>query len=655
MANSEHLILNRYKPLSRAGSGGFGTVQVAWDTRIQRKVAIKCIQLSEIDAARAALPGAAAPQVYDDTDGAADENLVRFLSHVPGLDEARTAAMLTDANIVAVYDFEIQGTTAYLIMEYVEGLTLTQLLGAYDDQLTLDIVAAVFAAISHALEVAHANQVLHLDIKPDNVLINEKGQVKVTDFGLATLADATGYGAAGGGTIGYMPLEQMRQENLDERCDEWALASVMYWMLVGKNPFFAPDLKRAEAAIEDAELVLPSLCWDDLSPEVDEILFCALDPDREQRFDSVDEFAKAFMPHLGRVKQGTKDLARLVEDAKNPESEPEEEVREVRPHIPLRYRITDAQIAGAGRVCGGVGSALLAGAAASLISVTAGLTNPLFWVCVVAALVLGVLKSHVGVLASSIFLGAGLIAHGAPALGIVFIIVSGLWWYFVGQTRGSAANVCLAAPIAGAVGLAPLVPLVSGFMLRPVRALVCSAYAAFMMAVLVALGAGAPDMSVSIPDAAAPFFGWNAFALVQGAVSPDIQHAFGSLLTAPSFWCGFAGWIGVSGLVSLIRLRPTRAFAFLSVLVGGAVLTLVMMAVVFVNAPSATTSLVGATSVGSGLLGMPALELTQVISLLVSVLLMIFACVLTLEPPREEEFFESEELYWTDEEEYEDD
>ncbi len=638
MANSEHLILNRYKPLSRAGSGGFGTVQVAWDTRIQRKVAIKCIELSEIDAARAALPGAAAPQVYEPDEVPAEESLVRFLSHVPGLDEARTAAMLTDANIVAVYDFEIQGTTAYLIMEYVEGLTLTQLISAYDDQLTLDIVAAVFAAISHALEVAHSNQVLHLDIKPDNVLINEKGQVKVTDFGLATLADATGYGAAGGGTIGYMPLEQMRQENLDERCDEWALASVVYWMLVGKNPFFAPDLKRAEAAIEDAELVLPSLCWDDLSFEVDEILFSALDPDREQRFDSVDEFAKALMPHLGRVKQGTKDLARLVEDAKNPQTEIEEEPQEYRSHIPLRYRVTDGQIAAAGRVCGAVGSAIVASAGASLIPFTAGLTNPLFWVCIVAMLAVGALKSHLGFLLASVFLGAGIIAQGAPALGIVCIVLSGLWWYFVGRLENSAANVVFAAPMAGAVGLAPLESLISGFVLRPVRALVTTAYAVFIMASLVSL----------TPDGANPLFGWNAYMLVvQGQIAPDIQQAFGSYLASPGFWCGCAGWIGVSGLVSLIRLRPTRLFAYLSVLVGGVVLCLIAIAAAFVGTPTTTTLGPSASS--------PYLDVFQWLSLVASIVIMIFACVLTLEPHFGEAAAGYDEGYWSDEEEFEDD
>ena len=99
------------------------------------------------------------------------------------------------------------------------------------------MAAAVFGSVAHALEVAHENQVLHLDIKPDDVLINRQGQVKVTDFGLATLADAGGFGAAGGCTIGYMPLEQMRGVSLDARCDEWALASVTYEMLAGENPF----------------------------------------------------------------------------------------------------------------------------------------------------------------------------------------------------------------------------------------------------------------------------------------------------------------------------------------------------------------------------------------------------------------------------------
>ena len=350
------LILNRYKPLAKAGVGGFGTVQVAWDTRIQRKVAIKCIPLSEAELLRAALPGADALDISPDEHGEssagsqsfgvtgahtagsaassataidpadvppwedlpeeagfagvedagvpdgsdasaepasaparevgprfagfdsadppsadsfpnqllpgqsvsltnavdpASRPLVRTLSRIPGLDEARTAAMLSDPSIVAVYDFEIQDSTAYLIMEYVEGMTLTELLRDHDDRLTLDVVAAVFEAVAHALEVAHENGVLHLDIKPDNILINASGQVKVTDFGLATLADAQGFGVAGGGTIGYMPLEQMRQENLDARCDEWALASVTYEMLAGENPFLAPNLFQAQEAIEE--------------------------------------------------------------------------------------------------------------------------------------------------------------------------------------------------------------------------------------------------------------------------------------------------------------------------------------------------------------------------------------------------------------------
>ena len=105
----QNLILNRYRVIDTAGKGGFATVQVAWDTRIQRRVAIKCLPLDN-----GALQGGGAEP-----------------ARIPGLDEARTAAMLSDSDIVGVYDFEISDGMAYLIMEYVDGVTLTRFMHDY--------------------------------------------------------------------------------------------------------------------------------------------------------------------------------------------------------------------------------------------------------------------------------------------------------------------------------------------------------------------------------------------------------------------------------------------------------------------------------------------------------------------------------------------
>ena len=262
-------------------------------------------------------PGELGPDDVDaDTgNGGHEAEPVTALAHLPGLDEARTAAKLQDTRIVSVFDFEVRGQIAYLIMEYVEGITLTRLLADYEDFLTLDVVAAVFDAVAGALSVAHKAGVLHLDIKPDNILINANGQAKVTDFGLATLADASGTGLAGGGTIGYMPLEQMRREPLDARTDEWSLASVAYEMLTGENPFHASSLAEAEKAIEGAELVLPSLCWDGIDEQVDDVIFYALDPDRDRRYASVRDFAEELDKFLGDATAGKRQLAAIVEDA----------------------------------------------------------------------------------------------------------------------------------------------------------------------------------------------------------------------------------------------------------------------------------------------------------------------------------------------------
>lgn len=664
------LILNRYKPLAKAGAGGFGTVQVAWDTRIQRKVAIKCIPLSEAELLRAALPGADAIDVSPDErsesviassvhaagsagssssvvdpadvppwedlpeeagfagvedageSGASDDQeelasvsasqagcdsagtsssdaslgqllpgqsvsltdevdpasrpLVRTLSRIPGLDEARTAAILSDSSIVTVHDFEIQDSTAYLIMEYVEGMTLTELLRDHDDRLTLDVVAAVFDAVAHALEVAHENGVLHLDIKPDNILINASGQVKVTDFGLATLADAQGFGVAGGGTIGYMPLEQMRQENLDARCDEWALASVTYEMLAGENPFLAPNLFQAQEAIEDGELVLPSLCWDNLDPAADDPIFYALDPEREERYETVADFAEELSPFLGDPAKGRAELADIVagpEEGEEPEPQPRE------PGIPLRDRITPELLSFGSHACGAAGSALLAFVALQNISQTEGLANPLFWGLLLLITLAGALRPHLGALLGFVSLSAMLVMCGVPAAGCVLLAGTGVWWWYLGRAGDAIANAALATPLAGAIGLGPLGPLAAGFALRPVAAMATAAFQVLCGFMLAGLGS-------------ASFMGWDVLATwhfsTAAFASDAVMDRMAAMLTEPSTWIMAASWVLAAGACALLRWRPTRLFASFGVLAGAAVLVAGFVLAAVCGSPSAS-------------------------------------------------------------------
>lgn len=664
------LILNRYKPLARAGAGGFGTVQVAWDTRIQRKVAIKCIPLSEAELLRAALPGADAIDVSPDErsesviassvhaagsagssssvvdpadvppwedlpeeagfagcgdageSGASDDQeelasvsvsragrdsagtsssdaslgqllpgqsvsltdevdpasrpLVRTLSRIPGLDEARTAAILSDPSIVTVHDFEIQDFTAYLIMEYVEGMTLTELLRDHDDRLTLDVVAAVFDAVAHALEVAHENGVLHLDIKPDNILINASGQVKVTDFGLATLADAQGFGVAGGGTIGYMPLEQMRQENLDARCDEWALASVTYEMLAGENPFLAPNLFQAQEAIEDGELVLPSLCWDNLDPAADDPIFYALDPEREERYETVADFAEELSPFLGDPAKGRAELADIVAGPEE-EEEPEPQPRE--PGIPLRDRITPELLSFGSHACGAAGSALLAFVALQNISQTEGLANPLFWGLLLLITLAGALRPHLGALLGFVSLSAMLVMCGVPAAGCVLLAGTGVWWWYLGRAGDAIANAALATPLAGAIGLGPLGPLAAGFALRPVAAMATAAFQVLCGFMLAGLGS-------------ASFMGWDVLATwhfsTAAFASDAVMDRMAAMLTEPGTWIMAASWVLAAGACALLRWRPTRLFASFGVLAGAAVLVAGFVLAAVCGSPSAS-------------------------------------------------------------------
>ena len=626
-----NLILDRYEPIGTAGTGGFGTVQIAWDPRIQRKVAIKTIQLTEQDAYRAALPGAQAVAQagrgqavggdavavdvstadrwhgiqpwnefleediragFDESDQGFEPEAYHALAHLPGLDEARTAAMLSDPRIVTVFDFEVRGQTAYLIMEYVEGITLTKIMREYADWLTLDVVAAVFDAVAGALTTAHEGGVLHLDIKPDNIMVNAKGEVKVTDFGLATLADASGAGTTGGGTIGYMPLEQMRREHLDARTDEWSLAAVTYEMLTGENPFLVKTLDEAEAAIEDAELVLPSLCWENIDEQIDDVMFYALDPDRDERYESVADFAEEADKFLGDPISGKSQLAAIVEDALELADEPDDaydeaslelegatasagafgffkslfnrdklpskapELPSAQNAMPLDYPNED-DLSGneeglspqaapksertarkplrdkvSAPVRGFLSRAFAAAASAGVALFAATNITPLeafgsgqFAVVAaiaIAAAVLAIVRPHLGALVSFVLLAVAMFMHNAVVPAIVLLIALAAWWYFIARDSAGASNVALAAPILGAVGGAPVVPLLAGAALRPVQAVATTAFSAVIALALGSLGSQS-------------LLGWDAMShWLMGDL--NASALFGSLVTKSSTW-----------------------------------------------------------------------------------------------------------------------
>ena len=493
------------------------------------------------------------------------EDELDLFEHIPGLEEARSVAKLSDTNIVTVYDCAVEGSSAYVIMEYVEGKTLAQIIDEVDDDITLDMVAAVFSAVSHALEVAHGEHTLHLDIKPENVIVNGKGQAKVADFGLAALMDATGSGTTGGGTIGYMPLEQMRQEPLDVRTDEWALASLTYEMLTGSNPFFADDLDAAEEAIEEAELVLPSLCWDELDAEADEVMFAALDPDMDERYEDVVAFAAALSPYLGNAKKGKRVLADIV-NGKMEEPAAEEPERAWEPLPPLVDRLGLRGAAIAGRIVAAAAVALLAAAGMANLHLTPGSAMGLatdapiaYGVVIAVCALVAAIRPSIGVLFGYGAFVVGLAGAGAWVPAVLLTAATGAWWYFVGRRGTAQAVSALMQPLLGSVGFAAASPVTCGVLLPVLQSVITAAFA-FASALIMA-GCGSVDI-----------MNWDAVMHLGFSSNP----AAGCLAVAsqPATWVVGASWIAAAGLYSLLCVRGTRAFDIAGSVVAAAVLML---------------------------------------------------------------------------------
>jgi len=207
------VLSGRYRLEAKLGSGGMSTVYLARDQTLDRPVAVKVMhrEMSE-----------------------QPEQLTRFRQ------EARAVAKLSHPNVVSVIDAGEDGGHPYIVFEYIKGETLKQRIarvGALDTQEAI----AYAIEIGRGLGVAHARQMVHRDIKPQNVLIDEEGRAKLTDFGISRQLEQDGMTATGRvlGTTDYVAPEQAMGHGVDPRSDIYSLGVVLYEMLVGQVPFHA--------------------------------------------------------------------------------------------------------------------------------------------------------------------------------------------------------------------------------------------------------------------------------------------------------------------------------------------------------------------------------------------------------------------------------
>jgi serine/threonine protein kinase len=225
--------LSRYTVERRLGRGGMATVELARDEQLGRRVAVKRL-----------FPSLAGDDVFQ----------TRFLR------EARTAAALSHPNLVAVYDVGEEDGLPFIVMEYVEGETLAELMartGSLDVDRAVDLLLQVCAGLQHA----HAAGLVHRDIKPQNILVRSDGVAKVADFGIARTLQATKLTQTGAvlGTAAYLAPEQAAGEPVTASADVYSLGAVAYELVSGRPPYRVESLADLAVAQRHPPAPLPGV------------------------------------------------------------------------------------------------------------------------------------------------------------------------------------------------------------------------------------------------------------------------------------------------------------------------------------------------------------------------------------------------------------
>jgi predicted ATPase len=249
------LLAQRYRIDGKIGEGGMGVVFKAHDALLNRTVAVKSLT-----------PALLGP-----------EGLARLLR------EAQAAAQLTHPNIIAVYDVIDDGDARLIVMEYVEGRTLTQLIPQQVPQ-----ALALLTQICRAMQYAHSKGIIHRDIKPENIMLTDGDVVKVMDFGLARSEGRTRLTQAGYllGTVAYMAPEQVLGGETDARSDLYSLGCVLYELTTGRLPFTGDDPISIISQHLQVPPVAPHWHNPNVSPELEGIILKLMAKDPGERYAS---------------------------------------------------------------------------------------------------------------------------------------------------------------------------------------------------------------------------------------------------------------------------------------------------------------------------------------------------------------------------------
>lgn len=300
-------LADRYEILSKIGAGGMSDVYKAKDHILSRFVAVKVLK----------------------TEFSEDRSFVsKFRT------EAQSAAGLEHPNIVNIYDVGSEEGLYYIVMEYVEGITLKTYIEK-KGQLSFKEAVSIAIQVARGIESAHAKQIIHRDIKPQNIIISTEGKVKVTDFGIAKAASSNTISSDVMGSVHYSSPEQARNGFVDGRSDIYSLGIVMYEMVTGRVPFDGDTTVAVAIQHLQEEIIPPGNYAQDLPVSLEKIILKCAQKNPDRRYQSIGELLEDLRQALKTPDEDFVVIAPLVDNGKTKVIS-EEELRQINEQRQIR-------------------------------------------------------------------------------------------------------------------------------------------------------------------------------------------------------------------------------------------------------------------------------------------------------------------------------